>query len=86
MDGVGFFWSRPSPPCTCDLHRLYLRSLLMPEVVNQVIAMEDKAKGRSAKQKTWAVSPDLFPCQLSPDTLSQAKEVGSHLFVKATQH
>lgn len=53
--------------------RLYLRSMLMPEVVSQISALEDnKGKG---KPKSWAVSQELFPCQLSPDTLSQAKEV-----------
>lgn len=49
--------------------------MLLPEVVNQVDAVE-AGKGKKKQQlKTWSVSPEMFPCQLSPDTTSQAKEV-----------
>lgn len=54
--------------------RLQLRSLLMPEVVNQMAALEGQ-KGKKQAPKSWSVSADMFPCQLSPDTLSQAREV-----------
>ena len=46
----------------------------MPQIVNQVAAVED-SRGKPIQLKSWAVAPELFPCQLSPDTLSQAKEV-----------
>lgn len=51
--------------------------MLMPEVVNQMAALEaGKSAGRKlAGPKNWSVSPDMFPCKLSPDTLSKAKEV-----------
>ena len=58
----------------CECCRLHLRSLLMPQIVNQVAAIED-SRGKPIQLKSWAVAPELFPCQLSPDTLSQAKEV-----------
>jgi len=52
--------------------------MLLPEVVNQLAALEGEAsrgKGKPAPlPKTWAVAPTMFPCDLSPDTLSQAKE------------
>lgn len=56
--------------------RLRLRSMLLPEVVNQLAALEGEAsKGKATPPaKTWAVAPTMFPCDLSPDTLSQAKE------------
>ena len=46
----------------------------MAQIVNQVAAIED-SRGKPIQLKSWAVAPELFPCQLSPDTLSQAKEV-----------
>lgn len=57
--------------------RLQLRSMLLPEVVNQVEALEKSPNKKKPQLKTWSVSPDMFPTQLSPDTLSQAKEVKS---------
>ena len=70
------------PVCSHPLHlclrRLRLRSMLLPEVVNQLAALEGEAsrgKGKPAPApKTWAVAPTMFPCELSPDTLSKAKE------------
>lgn len=48
--------------------------MLMPEVVNQMAALEAAPKTKKAGPKNWSVSADMFPCQLSPDTLSKAKE------------
>ena len=55
--------------------RLQLRSMLMPEVVNQMAALEGQKGKKAPPKKNWSVSADMFPCQLSPDTLSQAREV-----------
>jgi hypothetical protein len=46
--------------------RLKLRELLMPEVVSQVEGTSSKAQ-RVNKIRSWAVSPGLFPCQLSDE-------------------
>lgn len=48
--------------------------------------MEGAQKGKKKQQlKTWSVSPEMFPCQLSPDTLSQAKEVPPTPMIAYTQ-
>lgn len=60
---------------TLAMRRLQLRSMLMPEVVNQMAALEGQKGKKAPPKKNWSVSADMFPCQLSPDTLSQAREV-----------
>ena len=56
----------------CRAYRLKLREMLMPEVVSQVeagnpLAAQRGSNGAPAGWKTWRVSPDLFPCELSAE-------------------
>ena len=46
--------------------------MLMPEVVSQAEEENRYQKGRDgkAKLKTWAASPELFPCQLTDEAAS----------------
>jgi preprotein translocase subunit SecA len=53
--------------------RLRLRADLMPAVVSAVASLEAAAGsggagGRVKPRESWAVSPDLFPCALTPAT------------------
>lgn len=52
--------------------RLKLREMLMPEVVSQVEEENRYQKGRDGKAKvrSWAASPELFPCQLTEATIA----------------
>ncbi len=49
----------------------------MPEVVSQVEALEKAASAgtSAARLKTWAVSPDLFPRELSAESSKLLAEV-----------
>lgn len=57
----------------------------MPEVVSQVEALEKAASSsngsgsngsRPPRIKSWAASPKLFPCEVSPEARGLMKEVG----------
>lgn len=54
----------------------------MPELVDPQQLRETTARpnvqkmSREQVSRLWAVSPELFPCQLSADTVSLAQEVG----------
>ncbi|KAL6782036.1 SECA1 [Auxenochlorella protothecoides x Auxenochlorella symbiontica] len=51
--------------------RLKLREVLMPQVVSQVDLAGTAPSARSkAKVKSWAVSPELYPTKLKPETLA----------------
>ena len=54
--------------------RLKLREMLMPEVVSQAEEENRYQKGRDGKinLKSWAASPELFPCQLTESAVSLA--------------
>jgi hypothetical protein len=65
--------------------QLKLRAALMPEVVSPVEALEAGAASRrpelvgpggKPRQRSWAVSPKLFPCELSAE--AQAAIAGVH--------
>lgn len=54
--------------------RLKLREMLMPRVVN-LLDSDDNARSTRVKARTlssWAVSPALFPCELTPETKNLA--------------
>ncbi len=68
--------------------QLKLREALMPEVVSQVEALERAASSsnngngssngsRPARIKSWAASPKLFPCDVSPEAKDLMKEAVS---------
>lgn len=50
----------------------------MPEIVSQVETLEKAASSNGSKAprlKTWAASPKLFPCDISPDAQKLMHEV-----------
>lgn len=65
--------------------QLKVRAALMPEVVSAVEALEAQAgasrkpeyvgAGGRPRQRSWAVSPKLFPCELSSEAKSAISEV-----------
>ena len=64
--------------------QLKLRAALMPEVVSAVEALEAQAgasrkpeyvgTGGRPRQRSWAVSPKLFPCELSSEAKAAISE------------
>lgn len=56
--------------------RLKLREMLMPRVVSTIESEEAALKrgGRARPVKSWAVSPDLYPCELSIEAQEMAKK------------
>ena len=64
--------------------QLKVRAALMPEVVSAVDALEAGAgasrvpeyvgAGGRPRQRSWAVSPKLFPCELSPEAQAAVTE------------
>ena len=71
---------------TVPLHtQLKVRAALMPEVVSAVEALEAQAgaprkpeyvgAGGRPRQRSWAVSPKLFPCELSSEAKTAISEV-----------
>eukprot|EP00884_Botryococcus_braunii_P014936 jgi/Botrbrau1/23443/Bobra.106_1s0004.1 len=56
--------------------RLKLREKLMPEVVSQVETLEKAASSgaKAPRLKSWAVSPELFQRELSPETVKLMAE------------
>lgn len=55
--------------------RLKLREMLMPRVVSLVDAEDAKVtRARPLTAKSWAVSPELFPCELSPASSKLAQD------------
>ena len=65
--------------------QLKVRASLMPEVVSAVEALEAAAGGSRVpefvgaggrpKKRSWAVSPKLFPCELSSEAQTAISEV-----------
>ena len=82
--------TQPQPPTMCPaeyMARLKLRELLMPEVVSLVDAdaapgsngssssgRPQRAVPRGLTARSWAVSPKLFPCEVSPEARGLAGE------------
>ncbi|PKA48894.1 Protein translocase subunit SECA1, chloroplastic [Apostasia shenzhenica] len=52
--------------------RLKLREMLMPRIVKPVEGFVSVKK--QSPRKTWKVKESLFPCELSPETVSLAKD------------
>lgn len=69
----------------CPVVQLKVRASLMPEVVSAVEALEAAAGGSRVpeyvgaggrpKKRSWAVSPKLFPCELSSEAQTAISEV-----------
>lgn len=65
--------------------RLKLREMLMPEVVSQVEGDNPIARGAKG-WKTWKANPELFPCDLSPETTQLAEQAGKLLPSRLLSH
>ena len=69
--------------------QLKVRAALMPEVVSAVESLESQAGasrkseyvgvGGRPRQRSWAVSPKLFPCELSSEAKAAISEVRHRL-------
>lgn len=54
--------------------RLKLRELLMPRIVNTLNEIQLERKRKLPLRKNWKVNENLFPCGLSPDSLSLVED------------